>query len=80
MDLTGPLSTQENFDDEVLYIDVDVIISNSHTSKSCNGMYYTKNDTCIVHFSHNSSNIGLISFSTLSKEQYTIKSDILDKC
>ena len=75
-------SSPDMYMNQVLNKYVDVIISNTHTtsSKSCNGMYYTKNDSCIVHFSHNSSNIGLISFNILNKEQYTIKSDILDKC
>lgn len=56
---------------------VDLIISNSHLDKCCNGTFHSQNENVIIHSIRNISNVGLISFEIVNKEQYTLKSDIL---
>ena len=57
---------------------VDIIVSNSHLDKSCNGTFHSQNENVIIiHSTHNISTVGWISFEIVNKEQYTLKSDVL---
>ena len=58
---------------------VDLILGgNSQLSNSCNGKWHTNNDNVVVHSSHHSSFISIISINIIDKHTYKLKSNIID--